>query len=196
MKKTQASVKEVRRIVASTGKIEVRKNADGSRSIAGESVVYNSLSENLGGFREVIKAGSFSESLQDHPDVFCYYGHDDLQILGRVSSGTLALQDTQTALRFECKLPDTTTANDLIALLERGDIRGMSFGFVCIDDEWTDAGDYLLRTVTAAILYEISVVGTPAYPATSVSLRTEERCLACPMQNRAAHVDLILRRMR
>lgn len=174
--KSTAPIKEVRRVVANRNKIEVRRNADGSRSISGSAVVYNSLSEDLG-FREVIKPGAFTQSLRDNPDVLCLYGHDDNQILGRVSSGTLTIEDTPTALRFTCKLPNTTWANDLIILLERGDVSAMSFGFVCLDDTWTDAGNHVLRAVNVATLFEVSVVGQPAYPAASVSLRTVPKSL-------------------
>jgi hypothetical protein len=49
--------------------------------------------------------------------------------VGRTKSGTLKLKDTPSGLTTENILPDTTAGNDLKILIERGDIRGMSFAF-------------------------------------------------------------------
>jgi len=161
------------RVAPAKQRFEIRKNADGSQSIAGQAVVYNTKSEDLG-FREVIKPGAFTRSLRDNPDVLCLYAHDDGQILGRVASGTLSIRDTATALQFTCRLPDTSTARDLIALMERGDLHAMSFGFSVPDggDEWAEVNGQIVRTVNTALIYEISVVGQPAYTSSSVSLRS------------------------
>ena len=48
----------------------------------------------------------------------------------------------------------------------------MSFGFVCTKDDWQDVAGQLIRTVQEALLFEISVVGQPAYTASSVDLRS------------------------
>jgi len=56
----------------------------------------------------------------------------------------------------------------------------MSFGFSVPQggDDWTQVGDQLTRTLNKVTLYEISVVGEPAYKSTSVNLRS------CPVQLR------------
>jgi Escherichia/Staphylococcus phage prohead protease len=161
-------------------RFEIRSNSDGSRSISGYAVVWNSLSEDLGGFRETIKPGAFTQSLKDSPDVLAYYSHDSSLILGRVSSGTLTVTEDSIGLHFTCKLPDTSTARDLIALMERGDVSQMSFGFSIPQggDEWAEVNGQVIRTVIRAVLYEVSVVGQPAYSATSVNLRS------CPSELR------------
>ena len=171
--KSTTAKRELRINLSSKQHLEIRTNADGSRTtISGYAVVWNSLSEDLGGFREKIAPGAFTNSLRNNPDVMCLYGHDSNQILGRVSSGSLSVKQDDTGLKFSCTLPDTSTSRDLIALMERGDISSMSFGFACVDDKWSDVAGQLIREVREALLFEISVVGQPAYSAPSVSLRS------------------------
>jgi HK97 family phage prohead protease len=172
-RKTKGSKREVR-VTGTPQKFEIRKNADGSQTIAGYAVRFNSLSLDLGGFKEKIAPGAFTQSLKDNPDVQILYAHDDSKILGRVSSGTATVTQDDKGVRFTCELPDTSTARDLVSLMKRQDISQMSFGFGVPEggDDWADVGGQIIRTVNTAILYELSVVGSPAYEATSVSLRS------------------------
>ena len=160
--------------VLTTSRFELRKAADGSRSISGYAATFNNLSEDLGGFKEEIAKGAFQRSLNNNPDVLCLYGHDQNQILGRVSSGTLTIAEDNIGLRFTCRLPDTSWANDLIALMERNDVSKCSFGFSCPEggDSWENVNGQLIRTLNQVILYEVSVVGQPAYSQSSVDLRS------------------------
>ena len=71
------------------------------------------------------------------------------------------------------QLPDTTAGRDLVALAERGDLGGMSFGFIATDEAWQ--GD--TRELRAVDLREISVVQSwPAYQQTEISLRHHQQC--------------------
>jgi uncharacterized protein len=172
--KKPAQPKHELRVASQPQRFEVRKNADGSRSIAGYAAVFNGLSQDLGGFKEKISPGAFKESLSDNPDVLIYFGHDHNQILGRVSSGTLTIAEDAKGLKFRCVLPNTSTANDLIELMERGDISSMSFGFYVPDggDDWSEVNGQIVRTLNNVVLLEVSVVGQPAYTQASVSLRS------------------------
>src|SRR5437763_2025006 len=80
---------------------------DGKRTLSGYAVVYNSLSEDLGGFREKIAPTAFDKNLATNPDVVCVRDHDPKLLLGRTKSQTLRLQSDQVGLRFDCQLPDT-----------------------------------------------------------------------------------------
>ena len=167
------SSKRELRVQIAPQKFEIRQNADGSRSISGYAATFNDLSQDLGNFRERIQAGAFAQSLKDNPDVLCLYAHDPSQLLGRVASGTLQIAEDDKGLRFTCKLPDTSTARDLIALMQRSDISSMSFGFSVVEDDWKQAPDgTLIRTLLQVVLHEISVVPQPAYTSTSVDLRS------------------------
>lgn len=176
--------RETRVSTAAQG-FEIRTNADGSRTISGTAVVFGALSENLGGFRERIAAGAFTQSLRDNADVLILAQHNLAQPLGRVSSGTAKVWQDERGLHFSCTLPETSWARDLVALLQRGDVRQMSFGFAVPPggDEWTTEPDgLLLRTVNMATVYECSVVTAPAYAQTSVSLRSAPAHIKAQLQ--------------
>lgn len=64
------------------------------------------------------------------------YEHNYTQLLGRTKSGTLVLSEDDTGLRFELTPPNTQLGNDVLELVERGDISGMSFGFRALKESW------------------------------------------------------------
>ena len=122
----------------------------------------------IGGFTERIAPGAFKASLASGRDILALLDHKPDSLLGRTSSGTLKLSEDAKGLRFDLQLPDTQHGRDLIALAERRDLGGMSFGFVATDEAW--AGD--TRELRAVDLHEISVVQSwPAYSQTEISLR-------------------------
>jgi len=89
-------------------------------------------------------------------------------VLGRTKSGTLRLSEDARGLRYELELPDTTSGRDIIALAQRGDLGGMSFGFRAVDELW-DGDTRELRSVE---LFEVSVISSwPAYQGTTIDLR-------------------------
>ncbi len=80
------------------------------------------------------------------------YEHNYTQLLGRTKSGTLVLSEDDTGLRFELTPPNTQLGNDVLELVERGDISGMSFGFRALKESWDITPTPYIRTVTAAEL--------------------------------------------
>jgi uncharacterized protein len=144
-----------------------------NNTLSGYAAVFDSPSEDLGGFTEIIKPGAFTRCLGEQPDIRCLSNHDTSAILGRTRSGTLQVREDDRGLYFECSLPDTTTARDLAVSVKRGDVTGMSFGFYCLQDEWTrsDSGA-MSRNLTDCEVFEVSICGFPAYPATTVSARS------------------------
>lgn len=99
------------------------------------------------------------------------YEHNYTQLLGRTKSGTLVLSEDDTGLRFELT-PNTQLGNDVLELVERGDISGMSFGFRASKDFWDTAKLPYTRTVITAELREITVTSMPAYLSPAWKLRT------------------------
>ena len=147
------------------------------RKLVGYAAVFDSPSENLGGFREFIKRGAFKRSIESNVDCRALVDHDTRLVLGRRSSGTLQLAEDSRGLLIEVQMPDVSYARDLAELMRRGDVSQMSFGFTVPagGDEWGPpaAGDTLrTRTIKSVDLAEVSVVTFPAYPATEVSLRS------------------------
>ena len=129
---------------------------------------------NIGEFRERIEPGAFTDSIHNTTatrDIVALVDHDRTRLLGRTRNGTLRLAEDDVGLRFEVDLPLTQLGQDTLALVERGDVGGMSIGFRVKRDYWENQGrDRTLRKVT---LIDVSVVSSfPAYPQTSVSARS------------------------
>lgn len=159
-----------REVRALSAPVEVRAAEGGGRTIAGYAAVFNSETDIGGYFREVIAPGAFADSIS--ADVRALFDHDSAHVLGRTKSGTLRLREDDKGLAVEIDLPDTQVARDLAASMERGDIDGMSFGFMVTKQEWDETQDPPLRTIRGVELFEVSVVTFPAYPETSVALRS------------------------
>ncbi|APP01796.1 primosome assembly protein PriA [Xanthomonas perforans] len=123
-------------------------------------------------FRELIAPGAFTRTLAENKDILALADHAPDKVLGRTKSGTLALRQTDKGLEYSLTLPDTSTGNDIRTLAQRGDLGGVSMGFVATRDSWD--GDR--RTLHEVELIEISIVQSwPAYPTTTVSLRSKSQ---------------------
>ncbi len=151
--------------------------------LAGYAAVYNSASEDLGGFTEEIAAGAFKDVLANNPDCRCLFNHNPDNILGRTTAGTLTLREDSLGLHYDCLPPDTTLGRDLMVLAERKDITQSSFGFTVDEEDWFDRNGKsvapwsyegvkrVVRKVGA--LYDVSPVTYPAYTASSVEARSK-----------------------
>ncbi len=129
-------------------------------------------------FTEIIKRGAFRRSLGESPDVSLLLNHGRAGSslpLARTTSGTLALSEDQTGLRFTAELdgrdPDVVA---LVPKIERRDVCECSFAFRATDQEWTH--DKTERIVNAVALHrgDVSIVSGGANPHTSVNLRGTE----------------------
>lgn len=152
--------------------LRVKRNQAGEPFIEGYAAVFNSLSEDLGGFREQILPGAFTQTLSNKADVRALFNHDANIVLGRTKSGTLTLNEDETGLFWSCQLPNTATARDLAISIERGDVDQCSFGFYCLDDSWELQNGTPLRSVRTAELFDVSAVTYPAYADTSIAMRS------------------------
>ena len=154
---------------------EVREESseETTPKIVGYPVVFDSLSSDLGGFREKIERGAFADSLQNNDEVHALFNHDDDKILGRRGAGTLKLWEDDHGLRMELDPPNTTVGNDVVELLRRGDLVSMSFGFYDVTDSWAMLDGTDVRTINSARLFDVSIVCHPAYESASVGIRCE-----------------------
>jgi HK97 family phage prohead protease len=150
--------------------VEFRTGSGGKTTVAGYAAVFGEETDIGGYFREVIAKGAFTNALRT-ADVRAYFDHDSGRVLGRSSAGTLRLKEDNKGLAVEIDLPDTTDGRDVKTLIERGDINGMSFGFIVTKQEWDETGDIPLRTILALELYEVSIVAIPAYSGTNIALQ-------------------------
>jgi Escherichia/Staphylococcus phage prohead protease len=158
-----------------TGEVELRasKKGSGPGDIFGYAAKYDKMSQDLGGFFERLAPGCFNSVMND--DVCCLRNHDDDNLLGRSSSGTVMLMLDDIGLKYECSLPDTTCGRDTAEMIRRGDMRGSSFAFnIAMEgQEWDWDGPMPLRTITKiGRLYDVSPVTNPAYLDTEVDMRS------------------------
>jgi uncharacterized protein len=156
-----------------TGSCELRAiAAEGeSKRIAGHAAVFNSLSEEIWGFREKIAPGAFKDALAKS-DIRALLNHDPNYVLGRTKNGSLRAWEDETGLAVEIDPPSTRWAEDLLVSIGRGDISQMSFAFRVGEDEWESVDGIDHRTILSFDeIFDVSPVTYPAYPETDVSLR-------------------------
>lgn len=153
--------------------IETRE-AEGKsgKTLRGYAAVFNSLSANLGWYRERLFPGGFAGPLNEKQDVRALQNHDKNLVLARTTNDTLRLRQDNKGLFSEIDLADTSFERDLAIKVERGDINQMSFAFSTRDYEWTvEDGEYIRNVRSVKRLFDVSPVTYPAYEATSVGLR-------------------------
>lgn len=157
--------KEIRKLNTS----EVR--ARGNRDVDGYALVFNSLSEDLGGFKEQIVPEAIGDVI-DRSDVFALFNHDHDKVLARskYGKGSLSLTPDEKGLRYEFIAPHTDLGDTLLEYLVRGDIDSSSFAFTVAEDKWEKQADgsYIRTILKFDRLFDVSPVFTPAYQATSV----------------------------
>jgi uncharacterized protein len=150
--------------------VETRIDSSNDKDVVvGHAAVFNSLSEDLGGFREMIMPGAFDDVLDN--DTRAYFNHDPNFLLGRVSAGTLRLSVDEKGLRYELDIPKTTAGQDLKENLRNGNITQSSFAFTLPEngDTWerTEEGNDIRKINKIGRLYDVSPVSLPAYPEAS-----------------------------
>jgi HK97 family phage prohead protease len=149
--------------------VEIRSATE--RRAKGYAAVFNTLSRDFGGWRELIEPSFFNKSFGDtgFRDVVCKYEHRDL--LGTKRAGTLDVRTDSTGLPFEVQIP--RTRDDVYELIDRGDIGGASFAFRCHQDTHRmDRSGVVVRHLISGSLNDVSIVADPAYDAATVSVRS------------------------
>jgi len=154
--------------------------AENQFAITGIAAAYGVKSSDLGGFREIIAPGAFTDSLSADDQV-CFFNHNPDQILGRKKSRTLTVTDTDAGLSFRCMLDRSNpTHQSVYASIARRDVDSCSFSFSVLPDgdEWAEeqSSKQIVRTLKKVKLFELGPVVSPAYPqGTSVGARAEAR---------------------
>jgi uncharacterized protein len=145
---------------------------DGEKKIIrGYPIVFNKLSEDLGGFKEEVAPEAVKDTIQKD-DIRALFNHDANYVLGRNKAGTLRLNPDDKGLAFEIDLPETQWARDLHASIKRGDITQGSFGFRINKEQWnSEKGKMPIRRLLDVSLRDVSIVTFPAYPQTSAKVR-------------------------
>ena len=126
---------------------------------------------------EEYAAGCFSRALKDQDDAVLNVDHCGLP-LARVASGTLILEDSTKGLMVSASLvADDPDVRNIYYKIERGDLSKMSCAFVV--DKCTIDYDSQIphRKIESVTLYDVSIVSTPAYSKTEISLNSRDRKL-------------------
>ena len=163
--------------------IRVEKRDGEPPVITGISPPWDSLSVDLGGFREKFAPTAFDGLVDRKPndprgkiDVPFLTDHLSHLITGRTSNGRLEIRKGLKGLEYVHRPIQTTHGRDLAMLVEDRTITGASFAFTAAPDgeTWTeDDRGAVIRTVFRATgLYDISAVTYPAYPSSTIGARS------------------------
>lgn len=143
-----------------------------SRTVSGYAIVFNSDSNDLGGFIERIDPTSL-DGVVEKSDVLCLLNHnEDRGVLARSNKGegSLTLEIDEIGLKYTFEAPNTALGDELLEGLRRGDISTSSFAFTVGKDSWSkmENGTYLRTINSINELFDVSPVYRAAYDATSV----------------------------
>lgn len=162
---------------------EVRELGESEKKeihIQGYALTFETLSENLGGFRETISRGALDDC--DMSDVVLDYNHKFDAILARNNKssgpGSLVLSIDERGLFFDAIPTDTSYSRDLLENMRNGIVNKCSFVFSL---DWNDPDaqkwdwddgkrGYDFRTINKIkSISDVSIVIFPAYEDTETS---------------------------
>lgn len=174
------------------GGLELRKRASGALALHGRFPYGKRAVLSDGGRtgrprKEAFAPRAFAYRV-DRPeeDIHLLIGHSYDRPLASRGAGTLDLTDSDDALTFAATLTadmqEVSYVRDFLAAMRAGLIVGISPGFRIpperavpnaekVEEENPAEGMALIRTIFAALLYELSVVTRPAYDETKIEER-------------------------
>jgi HK97 family phage prohead protease len=150
---------------------------DDKMILEGYALVFNNetlIGDEEYGFLEEIDSRALSETKMK--DVPMKYNHmDSFLIIARTKNQSLSLTVDSIGLKVRAELLDTNTNQDIYKMVRSGLLDKMSFAFTVDEQVWNREGRIPKRTITKIErLYDVSVVDTPAYDATSIYARSLE----------------------
>ena len=173
--------KEIRNISSEQAEVRLADPIEGQgRQVSGYGIVFNSLSEDLGGFREIILPQAI-EGVLERSDVFALLSHQkERGVLARSDrgQGSMKLDVDEKGVRYSFEAPTFDLGNELVQGIERGDIKSSSFGFT-VNKEGQKVirnkdGSYLRTIVQFNQIHDMSPTYRAAYSDTSVLVRSLE----------------------
>ena len=146
------------------------------RIIEGYAIVFNELSEDLGGFREMILPEAVTQELINNSDIYYLYNHNNDSIpLARSNHGQgsleLTIDNKGLKYRFNC------LNTEFYQLVQRGDLDKSSFAFSLPKDgsgeiwEKSSEYNYIRKISKIEQLFDCSAVLVPAYSSTELYAR-------------------------
>lgn len=153
--------------------LDVTKNG---RRFDGYAAIYGQETD-LGAFVEVMVPPAFRAGLATNPNLPMLWHHNEqLPPFATMSAGTLEVQEDRRGLRVQAEIDERHLLGPtLISMMERGEVRGMSIGFVTgrQNNKVSERAGRVLRTITGfKKLLDVSPTWEPAYEGTSAELRS------------------------
>lgn len=158
-------------------KMDVETREDGTSSLVGYAAVFNSPSVEMGWvdtFTESIVPGAFSRTLEKNKDVRALLDHQTGMIIARTKNGTLSLEQDEVGLKVRITPVPTEDGKKAVEWVRSGLVDAMSFGFEAVSDKWGVRNGKQHRELLDVNLFEVSLVAFPAYPATSIGVRSAQ----------------------
>ena len=173
------------------------EEAEGKMILEGYAIVFESetlIGDEEHGFKEIIDKESLKESQMK--DVPLKYNHmDNFLILARTKNKSLTLEVDEKGLKVHAELLDTESNKDIYKMVQAGLLDKMSFAFTVAKQSWDRSGKIPVRRILGIErLYDVSIVDTPAYDATSIHARSLEivdadlKAMDLEEQNRKAEI--------
>jgi len=158
---------------------EIELRADNEKNIVeGYALLFNTPSRDLGGFIEEIEPTALIGVLEKS-DVLAVLNHDENKAVfarSRYGKGSLHLDVDEKGLRYWFKIGKSAAHQELVEMIERGDIFSSSFAFTVRDDgdKWENIGNNMYKRTISQFneLYDVSPVYRPAYNETTVGKRS------------------------
>jgi len=173
------------------------EEAEGKMLLEGYAIVFESetlIGDEEHGFKEVIDKDSLASAQMK--DVPLKYNHvDNFLILARTKNKSLTLEVDEKGLKVRAELLDTESNKDIYKMVQAGLLDKMSFAFTVAKQSWDRSGKIPVRRILGIErLYDVSIVDTPAYDATSIHARSLElvdaelKAMDLEEQNRKAEI--------
>ncbi len=173
MENQNEKTKEIRNIPDDLAEVRLK---DDSRNIEGYGIVFNSLSQDLGGFKEVILPGAI-DGVIEKSDIFGTINHDIYKgILARSENGkgSLKLSVDQKGVKYSFEAPGYDLGDEVVEGVKRGDLKRSSFSFRVEDEVWEKKPDGShLRTIKKfQEIFDMGPVYRAAYNDTAIAMRS------------------------
>lgn len=155
---------------------------ENSRMVEGYAIVFDQPSRRLYDkaskkvFTETIDKRAVTKLFLDEQDVKMLFNHSNDKLLARSTygAGTLQYEIDEYGVKYRFEMPNTTTGNDVLEMIRRGDVWGCSFAFTYAKDGVRDEkrnGQNYRTVVQMASIDDFSIVVDPAYLGTYVCTR-------------------------
>jgi uncharacterized protein len=154
-----------------------RSAANDGFTLEGYAAVFDSVTRIdswEGNFDEQIKRGAFKKTLAERSPVI-QFDHGSHPMVGSIPIASVErVAEDDHGVFVRARMFDNDLVKPVRDAIAGGAIDGMSFRFSVVREDWEDRSDDVpLRTITELRAPEMGPVVFPAYPATSVGVRSE-----------------------